>query len=89
MKIIPIVTSIFIHTKTQDIVKHRAKFKQENSLLKGHKAWKIFMKLDPIPFETFFQQVMRLEKNTNELKESVLFLFLRSDKGLQSSKEAQ
>ena len=43
------------------------------------------MKLDPKPFETLFQQVVRLEKNTYELKESI-FQFLRSDKGLQASK---
>jgi len=43
------------------------------------------MKLDPKPFETLFQQVIRLEKNTYDLKESI-FQFLKSDKGLQASK---
>jgi len=43
------------------------------------------MKLDPKPFETLFQQVIRLEKNTYDLKESI-FQFLRSDKGQQASK---
>ena len=77
--------SIFIlHIKTQDIVKHGLIFKHENSLLASHNAWKIFMKLDPKPFETLFLQVMRLERNTNELKDSI-FQFLRSDKGLQEN----
>jgi hypothetical protein len=81
MMIKSIMMSIFIlHIKTQDIVKHGLIFKHENSLLASHNAWKIFMKLDPKPFETLFLQVMRLERNTNELKDSI-FQFLRSDKG--------
>ena len=43
------------------------------------------MKLDPKPFETLFQQVIRLEKNIYDLKESI-FQFLKSDKGLKASK---
>ena len=43
------------------------------------------MKLDPKPFETLFQQVIRLEENIYDLKESI-FQFLKSDKGLQASK---
>jgi hypothetical protein len=79
--------TIFIgHAVAQDIVKHGIIFKHENSLLASHNAWKIFMKLDPKPFETLFQQVMRLEKNTNELKDSI-FQFLKSDKSLQSTKD--
>ena len=46
------------------------------------------MKLDHMPFETLFQQVMRLKKNTNELKES-FFQFLKSNQGLQPSEDAQ
>jgi len=46
------------------------------------------MKLDPKPFETLFQQVIRLEKTTNELKVSI-YKFLRSDKGLLSSRNLQ
>ena len=81
-----IMMSIFIlHIKAQDIVKHGLIFKHKNSLLASHNAWKIFMKLDPKPFETLFLQVMRLERNTNELKDSI-FQFLRSDKGLQENK---
>ena len=73
-----------ISTHTQDVVKHGIIFKHENSLLTTNNAWKIFMKLDPKPLQTLFQQVIRLEKNTFDLKESI-FQFLRSDKGLQAS----
>jgi hypothetical protein len=76
---------LVVHAAAQDIVKHGVIFKHKNSLLVSHNAWKIFIKLDPNPFETLFQQVTRLEKNTNELKESI-FQFLRSNKGLQTSK---
>ena len=51
--------------------------------------WKIFMKLDLKPFKTLFQQVMRLKKNTNVLNESFFFKFLKSEKGLQPSDDAQ
>ena len=44
------------------------------------------MKLDPKPFETLFQQVMRLEKNIDELNDSI-FQFLKSDKSLQTTKD--
>jgi hypothetical protein len=74
-----------LRAATQDIVKHGVIFKHENSLLASHNAWKIIMKLDPEPFETLFQQVTRLDKNTNKLKESI-FQFLRSDKELRTSK---
>ena len=74
-----------VHSNTQDIIKHGVIFKHENSLLTSNNAWKIFMKLDPKPFETLFQQVLRLEKNTYDLKESI-FQFLKSNKGLQASK---
>jgi hypothetical protein len=74
-----------VHAAAQDIIEHGIIFKHENSLLASHNAWKIFMKLDPKPFETLFKKVTRLEKNTNELKESI-FQFLRLDKGLQTSK---
>jgi hypothetical protein len=80
-----IIIILVVHTAAQDIVKHGIIFKHGNSLLASHNAWKILMKLDPKPFETLFQQVTRLEKNTNELKESI-FQFLKSDKGLQTSK---
>ena len=69
---------MYIHTSAQDIVKHGIIFKHENSLLTSNKAWKIFMKLDPKPFETLLKQVIRLEKNTTDLKESI-FQFLRSN----------
>ena len=46
------------------------------------------MKLDYKPFKTLFQQVVRLKKNTDKLKES-FFQFLKSDKGLQPSEDAQ
>ena len=85
MRLKNIIIILVVHAAAQDIVKHGVIFKHENSLLASHNAWKIFTKLDPKPFETLFQQVTRLEKNTNELKESI-FQFLRSDKGLQTSK---
>ena len=85
MRLKNIIIILVVHAAAQDIVKHGVIFKHENSLLSSHNAWKIFMKLDPKHFETLFQQVTRLEKNTNELKESI-FQFLRSDKGLQASK---
>jgi hypothetical protein len=85
MRLKNIIIILVVHAAAQDIVKHGVIFKHENLLLASHNAWKIFMKLDPKPFETLFQQVTRLEKNTNELKESI-FQFLRSDKGLQASK---
>ena len=85
MKILTFLMTMCISAHTQDIVKHGITFKHENSLLTSNKAWKIFMKLDPKPFKTLFQQVIRLEKNTFDLKESI-FQFLKSDKGLQASK---
>ena len=85
MKLIKILMTLCIHSNTQDIIKHGVIFKHENSLLTSNNAWKIFMKLDPKPFETLFQQVIRLEKNSYDLKESI-FQFLKSDKGLQASK---
>ena len=85
MKILTFLMTMCISAHTQDIVKHGITFKHENSLLTSNNAWKIFMKLDPKPFETLFQQVIRLEKNTYDLKESI-FQFLKSDKGLQASK---
>ena len=85
MRLKNIIIILVVHAAAQDIVKHGVIFKHENSLLASHNAWKIFMKLDPKPFETLFQQVTRLEKNTNELKESI-FQYLRSNKGLQASK---
>ena len=88
MKLITILMSIFIHTNAQDIIKHGVLFKHAHSLLTSNNVWKILMKLDHKPFETLFQQVMRLKKNTNELKES-FFQFLKSDKGLQPSKDAR
>ena len=87
MKLITILMSIFIHTNEQDIVKHGVLFKHTHSLLTSKYVWKIFMKLDHKPFETLFQQVMRLKKNTDELKES-FFQFLKSNKRLQSSEDA-
>jgi hypothetical protein len=86
MWITKVITIFISQTIAQDIVKHGIIFKHENSLLASHNAWKIFMKLDPKPFETLFQQVMRLEKNTNELKDSI-FQFLKSDKSLQTTKD--
>ena len=74
--------SIFIITSAHDNVKHGVIFKHENSLLARQNAWKIFMKLNIKPFGTLFQHEMRLEKNTNELKDSI-FQFLRPDKGIQ------
>ena len=68
-----IIIILVVHAVAQDIVKHGVISKQENSLLASHDAWEIFMKLDPKPFETLFQQVTRLERNTNELKESTKF----------------
>ena len=68
IKILPTFMSIFIHTNTQDIVKHGVTFKHKKSLLTSYVAWKIFMKLYPKPFEIFFQKVVRLKKNNNELK---------------------
>ena len=85
MKLITILMTLCVHSNTQDIIKHGVIFKHENSLLTSNNAWKIFMKLDSKPFETLFQQVIRLEKNTYELNESI-FQFLKSDKGLQASK---
>ena len=85
MKLITILMTLCVHSNTQDIIKHGEIFKHENSLLTSNNAWKIFMKLDPKPFETLFQQVIRLEKNTYDLKESI-FQFLKSDKRLQASK---
>jgi len=85
MKLITILITLRIHSNTQDIIKHGVIFKHENSLLTSINAWKLFMKLDPKPFETLFQQEIRLEKNTYELRESI-FQFLRSDKGLHASK---
>ena len=86
MWITNVITIFISQTLAQDIVKHGIIFKHENSLLASHNAWKIFTKLDPKPFETLFQQVIRLEKNTNELKDSI-FQFLKSDKSLQSTKD--
>ena len=83
--ILTFLMTMCISAHTQDVVKHGIIFKHENSLLTSNNAWKIFMKLDPKPFETLFQQVIRLEKNTFDLKESI-FQFLKSDKGLQTSK---
>ena len=77
--------SIFIHTNAQEIKKHGVLFKHTHSLLTNNK---ILMKLDHMPFEKLFEQVMRLKKNTNELKES-FFQFLKLDKGLQPSEDAQ
>jgi hypothetical protein len=85
MRLKNVIIILVVHAAAQDIVNHGVIFKHENSLLPSHNAWKIFMKLDPRPFEAIFQQVTRLEKNTNELKE-LIFQFLRSDKGLQASK---
>ena len=70
MMISTFLMTMCIHTYAQDVVKHGIILKHENSLLTSNNAWKIFMKLDPKPFETLFQQVMRLEKNTYDLKES-------------------
>ena len=78
MMILTFLMTMCIHTNTQDIVKRGIIFKYENSLLTKNNVWKIFMKQDPKPFETLFQQVIRLEKNTNDLKESI-FQFLISD----------
>ena len=83
--ILTFLMTMCISAHTQDVVKHGIIFKHENSLLTSNNAWKIFMKLDPKPFETLFQQVIRLEKNTFDLKESI-FQSLKSDKGLQASK---
>ena len=63
MRLKNIIIILVVHAVAQDIVKHGVIFKHENSLLASHDAWKIFMKLDPKPFETLFQQVTRLEKN--------------------------
>ena len=69
MRLKNVIIILVVHAAAKDIVKHGVIFKHENSLLASHNAWKIFIKLDPKPFETLFQQVTRLEKNTNELKE--------------------
>ena len=68
-----IIIILIVHAVAQYIVKHGVIFKHENSLLASHDARKIFMKLDPKTFETLFQQVTRLERNTNEPKESTNF----------------
>ena len=73
MRLKNIIIILVVHAVAQDIVKHGVIFKHENSLLASHDARKIFMKLDPKPFETLFQQVTRLERNKNELKESTNF----------------
>jgi hypothetical protein len=75
MRLKSVIIILVVHAAAQDIVKFGVIFKHENSLLASHNAWKIFMKLDPKPFETLFQQVTRLKKNANELKESI-FKFL-------------
>ena len=62
MMILTFFMTMCISAHTQDVVKHGIKFKYENSLLTSNNVWKIFMKLDPQPFETLFQQVIRLEK---------------------------
>ena len=85
MMILTFLMTMCISAHIQDVVKHGIIFKHENSLLTSNNAWKIFMKLDPKPFETLFQQVIRLEKNKFDMKESI-FQFLKSDKGLQASK---
>ena len=61
-----------IDSKTQDIVKHGIIFKNENLHLTSNNPWKIFMKLDPKPYKTLFQQVTRLEKNTNDRRNQFL-----------------
>ena len=60
MKLITILMTLCTHSNTQDIIKHGIIFKHENSFLNSNKAWKIFKKLDPKPFETLSQQVIRL-----------------------------
>jgi hypothetical protein len=63
-------------------------FKHEKSLIVSQYPSKILMKLHPKPFEILLQQVVRLKKNTNELKDSI-FQFLRLNTGLQSIKDMQ
>ena len=83
--ILTFLMTMCISAHTQDVVKHGIIFKHENSLLTSNNAWKKFMKLDSKPFETLFQQVIRLEKNTFDLKASI-FQFSKSDKGQKASK---
>jgi len=52
----------FIDTSSLNKLKNSVIFELENSLLNSHNPWKIFMKLDPKPFEPLLQQKIRLEK---------------------------